>query len=563
VIRQPERLAIGRLLGWVAALATVIVAPWAAYDPINVPKLAVISAGGFMSLGFVFFNAKVLKAKELRTPLIVVGVFIVDLLAVLLFAGSNFNQEFFGANGRATGFVAYLALSGLLVAGVIAGSSKIALRLSWFLLGTGLLSVVYGLMQSFGKDPVKWVNSYSPVTGFVGNPDFQSAFVAFSAIMAIAMLFAKDNKNSIKAGLVAYVMAALYVIKETKAQQGFLVLAGSSFIIALVFINKSKAKGFTWPLGVTGILGAILVVAGSLDKGPLASLLHKASVIYRGDYWRAGWKMTTQHPLFGVGLDSYGDWYRRSRTVAATIRRGPDTVSNAAHNVLLDFSSNGGFPLLAIYLVLMALVIRAAWRYIRRTPTFDPLFTGLFAVWIAYQAQSVISLNQLGLAVWGWIISGLIIGWEINADLSDSDTQSGRHFKKNKSAVIQASLKVQPITTVALFVGLIVGLLVGLPPLIGTASFKSALESGDPAKIIKAALQYPQDPTRMVQASIIFHDNKLMPQALEVIQVAVVKFPNSYDAWNVLATLGNATPDQVTQAKAQMKRLDPHNPELK
>ncbi len=561
MIRQPERLAIGRLLGWVAALATVIVVPWASYDPINVPKLAVISAGGFMCLSFVLFNAKALQTKEFRIPVIIVGVFIVDLLAVLFIAGNNFNQEFFGANGRATGFVAYFALTGLLLAAIISSTQFTLTRISWFLIFTGLLSTLYGIMQSLGTDPFKWGgNLYSPVFGFLGNPDFQSSFIAFSAVMAVAMFFNNGIKKSIKVLLLVYLVAAVYVIKETKAQQGFLVFLGGTGAIAIIYVFKSKWKMLTWPLISAGFIGLVLAVVGSLNSGPLASLLHKASVIYRGDYWRAGWKMTLQHPVFGVGLDSYGDWYRRSRTIAATVRRGPDTISNAAHNVWLDFSSNGGFPLLIIYLALMALVVRSAFKVIRRSSEFEPVFAGLFAVWIGYQAQSIISLNQLGLAVWGWIISGLIIGYEINGR---NNLEAEKNTNKNRSTQSVSSQKVQPATSVALFIGLLIGLLVGLPPMIASSKFKSALESGDKSVIANSANTFPRDASRTAQVAFILQQNKFEDEALSVVVPAVKNYPDSYDLWKILSTLKNASPDQVTQAKAQMKRLDPHNPELK
>jgi O-antigen ligase len=71
------------------------------------------------------------------------------------------------------------------------------------------------------------------------------------------------------------------------------------------------------------------------------------------------------NPIFGVGLDSYGDWYRRSRTIEATLRRGPDVTSNAAHNVFLDISAYGGFPLVLIYIALMVLVIVSAVKVIK------------------------------------------------------------------------------------------------------------------------------------------------------------------------------------------------------
>ena len=69
--------------------------------------------------------------------------------------------------------------------------------------------------------------------------------------------------------------------------------------------------------------------------------------------------MIKNHPWFGVGLDSYGDWYRASRTLAATIRRGPSTVSNAAHNVFIDIGATAGIFALIAYLAVVFLGFQA------------------------------------------------------------------------------------------------------------------------------------------------------------------------------------------------------------
>ena len=562
VMRTPEQHTIAKILGWVALATTILVVPWASYDPINVPKLAVIVIGGFMALAIVASQKDLLLDRKFKTPLFIGALFIVDLVLVLVFAGNNFNQEFFGTYGRATGFIAYLALAGLLILGIISASSYSFKRVSWFLVYAGALSIAYGVSQVLGADPVKWVLQYSPVIGFVGNPDFQSSFVGLSAVMAFAILL-KETRIEFKVALTIFLITAMYVIYETKAQQGFLVLLGGVAVILLLVINKSKARKLTLPLVGAGVIGGFLVVIGSLNLGPLASILHKESVIYRGDYWRAGWTMTIQHPIFGVGLDSYGDWYRRSRTLEATLRRGPEIVSNAAHNVLLDFSSNGGFPLLIIYLALMFLVIRAAFKTIRRSTSFDPYFSGLFAVWISYQAQSVISLNQLGLAVWGWIISGLIIGWEISSRSILEDLKIEQHSKKRRTASNLEGSKLLPATSLSLFVGLLVGCLVGLPPLSASSKFKSALESGNAKVIVNSANNFPRDSTRTIQIAYVLHQNKLDDQAMAVIKGAARDYPDSFDVWKVLVSLSNVTPAQVSEAKAQMKRLDPHNPNLK
>jgi O-antigen ligase len=559
-MRTPESLAIGRLLGWTALLATVMVMPWAAYDPINVPKLAVISVGGFMALGALLANRAEFMKKQYRLVLIFGVAFIVDLTIVLVVSGTNFYQEFFGTFGRATGYVAYVALASLLMVAAVTASSFALRRFMWSLLAAGLISIVYGTLQAVKLDPINWVNQYTPVIGFLGNPNFQSSFVGFSGVMAFAVLISKELAPLMRGGYFVYLLAAAYVIKETASQQGFLVLVGGIGVVLFIWISKSKFKVLTIPSLVAGFIGVVLVTLGSLNSGPLASVLYKASVTYRGDYWRAGWKMSMEHPLFGVGLDSYGDWYRRARTVEATLRRGPDVVSNAAHNVLLDLSSNGGFPLLIIYLFMMVLVVAAAIKVVKRTAGFDPVFAGLVAVWIAYQAQSIISLNQLGLAVWGWIISGLIIGYEINTREVEVAQKQG---PKGKSASAMATQKVLPATAVGIFVGLLVGLALGVPTLNTATKYKTGLETGDANVVQNIASIWPQDASRSAQIALILNENKLPEQALAVVQDAKGKFPDSYDVWKVLASLPNAPAADISAAKAQMKRLDPNNPDLK
>ena len=59
-------------------------------------------------------------------------------------------------------------------------------------------------------------------------------------------------------------------------------------------------------------------------------------------------------------------------------------------------------------------------RVVKRSERFDAYFVSLVGAWVAYQTQSFISINQIGLAIWGWILSGLIIGYEINTRVKDT-----------------------------------------------------------------------------------------------------------------------------------------------
>jgi len=559
---QAESSAIGRVIGWTAIVATVLVTPWATFDPINVPKLAVMAVGGCITIGALLINAKFLFTRRHRTVLVLSGLLVLDLILVFFFAGTNPYQEFFGTYGRATGFVAYIALTALFIGAVVIASAKFVSSFARTLLIAGGLSIGYGLLQTIGADPIKWVNQYSPTIGFLGNPNFQSSFVGFSGILAFGFICAQEIKQSMRLAYVAYLILATFVIIKTDSQQGLLVLAGGIGIVAIIWVSRSRFKVVTIPALVMSVIGTVFVALGSLNSGPLASLLYKASVTYRGDYWRAGWKMTVEHPFFGVGLDSYGDWYRRTRTLEATLRNGPEVTSNAAHNVLLDFSANGGFPLVLIYLALMVLVATSAIKLLKRSSVFDPRVAGLIAVWIGYQAQSIISLNQLGLAVWGWIISGLIIGYEINTRAKEAPVDvrppvsKGRNVKKSVNESVSAK------TLMSMFAGGLVGLLVGLPPFIASSQFKSAITSGDVAQLEKAASLWPYEPIRYGQVSLFLQSNKLDAQAQKVVDAGLQKFPNEFRLWSLASKLTTATPEQVAEATKQMKRLDPNNPDL-
>jgi hypothetical protein len=165
------------------------------------------------------------------------------------------------------------------------------------------------------------------------------------------------------------------------------------------------------------------------------------------------------------------------------------------------------------------------------------------------------------LTVWGWIISGLIIGYEINT--REVNTEVIEPTKKGKNPSKRIENQVAPKTLIGMFIGLIVGLLVGLPPLIASSQFKSALESGNPQTVEEAAYIWPNDPVRMGQVASIFQQNKMEPKALEIALKAVKNFPDEYGLWALLSNIPSATAEQKAQALAEMKRLDPLNPTLK
>ena len=456
-MREKAEAVLGKTLLWALISVTLLVTPLWSLDPINPIKMLAVSATGFMGLGVLLANQKVLALGRYKVPLILIGSFVAWQLIVFVVSGGEKLQQLFGTTGRNTGLITYFAFSILCVVSMAASNAAFLSRFLLASLVVGIASLGYGLVQALGGDQFYWVNPYSPVFGFLGNPNFQSSLLGILGSIVFSQLLSSTAKLQLKLGHVVYLLLTLYVIRETASQQGFLVLLiGSSIALGIFVHQRSNTLGYSY-LGLA-IIGFVAVLVGILNKGPLASLLYKESVTYRGDYWRAAWKMTVDNPIFGVGLDSYGDWYRRSRTIEATLRRGPDVTSNAAHNVYLDISAYGGFPLALIYIALMVLVIISAIKVIKRSQSFNPGFVGLVAGWVAFQAQSIISINQIGLALWGWVLSGLIIGYEINT--RNSELVIEKKTGKNSSKPVQSSAG----SVIGMFVGLIIGVLVGMSP---------------------------------------------------------------------------------------------------
>jgi O-antigen ligase len=548
---------LGRIITWGLIAATLLVTPWWSLDPINPIKMLVVVPVGFMCIALLLLNWRSIGWNEYKVVLGLTASFMTWQLLVVLVSGGEFNQQIFGSQGRNTGLITYFAFSLIFIGAVIASNATLIKRLVIVALIVGTASIIYGAVQASGADPINWVNPYSPVFGFLGNPNFQSSLLGVLGSILFAQIFVKGMKISHTALIGTFLLATLYIIKETASQQGFLVLAiGMGIIVGLYALQLNRNIGITYSL--LAVVGFFAVLLGTLNKGPLSSILYKESVTYRGDYWRAGWKMTVDNPIFGVGMDSYGDWYRRSRTLDATLRRGPDVSSNAAHNVFLDISSYGGFPLLIIYLGLMILVLLSAIKVLKRNKGFDPVFAGLFGAWVAFQAQSIISINQIGLAIWGWVISGLIIGYEIKTRVNLNQEPIS---KKGRAAVKQTQSSAGSV--VALFIAFVLGVLVGMPPYVASLKYKAALETSNPQVIQEAAYLWPQEPGRMIQVALTLNENKLVTQGLEVALDAVAKFPDNYGVWAALDSMTNVSPEQKALASQQMKRLDPRNPTLK
>ena len=227
---------------------------------------------------------------------------------------------------------------------------------------------------------------------------------------------------------------------------------------------------------------------------------------------------------------------------------------NAAHNVYLDFSSNGGFPFLLLNLILVGLVLYSFLTMVRRAEKLNPYYIIGFSIWVAFQAQLLISINQIGNAVWGWALGGILLGYSYftgEESLSDKSEKNSKKQKAKKNEALPAS------DLLRLIGGAVLALVIAFPYWSSAVNFQSAVESQTIERIEQAAIQQPFDLVRMVGSARVLKDNANVEKARVILNLTVQTFPDSYAAWQELSKLPDTPVAKMKVIKAELLRLDP------
>jgi hypothetical protein len=311
---------------------------------------------------------------------------------------------------------------------------------------TGLLFLFYGILQASGNDFVKWVNPYNSIIGTLGNPNFAAAFLAIFAVLFFSISFIKEFNLIARylCGLTAGVF--IYCIQLSDARQGILAAAvGLGFFICTLVYFRNRIIGLL--LIVFSFILSTLVVLGMLQKGPLQDLIYKDSVSIRGYYWRAGINMFKDNFFTGVGLDRYGAYFKEYQDLNYGLKIGFDITSTNAHNIPIQIFATGGIFLGLTYSILMIYIFYIGLKSIRKFEgDHRVFFLALFSAWLTYQAQSIVSIENIGLGIWGWILGGMIIGL--------SGRSSDLNFEINTRA--NKSVSIQPILSFSVLIPVIV-----------------------------------------------------------------------------------------------------------
>jgi len=482
----------------------------------------------------------------------------VTLLLVNLVTSPNFYKSLIGAQGRNNGVLTYFFFVLIAYLASQRFTSGELPKLLWALTGLGLIETIYNVLQLAKIDPIKWNNPYGFILGTLGNSDFAAALLAICSIATMWLIALNHKHKPVALGLAALVLIELIVMVQSDVRQSLvLFLFGLSVIVYFELSKRSQRFSIVW-IGLVCI-GGFTAVLGALQIGPLTKFVFKESITFRGDYWRGAWRMFTDNPVFGVGLGNYGDYFNRYRDGIQVARRGPAVGSDVAHSMPLDFLAMGGLLLGLAYLLLISLSVYCVMRKIKQS-TGDEKRVGLvvFSLLGSYLLQSFISIDQIGLAVWGWIFIGLALSF----------TMSEKPIRQIDGQMYKGFI------SLGLVVSLISFVFVSVPTWRADSALKKLAaipqeQQGVDTRVIrldqaaKLIAIVPHDSQFKTEVALYLLSNG-QAEGIDYAKKALEQNPSDSTALRYLIIAYGQLKDDINVAKykAEALKIDPFNPEL-
>jgi O-antigen ligase len=327
----------------------------------------------------------------------------------------NRPTSFFGAHESFMGLLTILAYTALFFATrAIVGGSRDARALIWATATAAAGSATYAVIQLVQVDPISWgrtasYGDFTRIFATMGHPNFLSAFLvtAFPAIAYLAVRAWRRGRKAVTAALAAVIVVgwAVTVASVSRGAWGALFLA----FVALAFgWWRVRERTGTRALGAVAGIGLVAGLVGFLVFVPdgralLQNVQNRIGSITklgkesRTHIWKAAWHMYEDHPVAGVGLDTFQLAFEQYRQPEYWHVEWNGTPTKAHNEVLHIAATQGTLGLLALGLLTggLALALRRAVRRSTR-PEEKALLVAIGAGLVGFYAQNLFSFTVAG-----------------------------------------------------------------------------------------------------------------------------------------------------------------------
>jgi O-antigen ligase len=496
-------------------------------DPINWPKQVAL----FVTPALIFLVAQKARAERLFdfSNTSINAIFLVSLLgftSVGLFTSTNLVRTLWGSFGRNNGLVSQISLIAL--AWFFASIVLSKTLLLAFLRSIQLLMIIpasYGLIQYFGLDPIVW-STTNQVFSFFGNINFASAVFGFATFVSSSLILLERDRIF---RMIAILFTALYLLMTflTGSLQGLIIAAFGAFVIVFAFLRRRNRK-IAFGLLSFGLASAPLIVLGFLGFGPLGGYIEQYTFRLRGFYAQTGFLMGANSPLFGVGIDSYGDQFRNFRPESLVDLIGLDIVVNNAHSSIVQVFATTGLVGLVSLLALLIPAYLFSIRTFLKTKSQEEAVT-VSAIFLGIFTASMLSIDNISIAVWNYVFLGLVLNPSLREELKEQTSTQKRAVSMGREFVFKFGAWVAVGATFS------IGWISSYPSreLVNIFNTPAAADNAESLRQREVSLASISNHSMMRELDFRYTADGLMaigyfPTAADVLRLGVARFPNDF-----------------------------------
>jgi O-antigen ligase len=398
--------------------ATVVLAGVAIWrpmpDPFMLPKITAILLGSVVLLTIA--AARAVRLGRVALPWGAPVWLALALAAGLVLAtvtSDNVLLSLVGQHRRYSGLASYLSyLVVFLVAVRLYAGREPRGLMKAVLLSLGVVSV-YGLLQVAGLDPYTWASKGLPQRfSTMGNINFAAGYTAMAVPVAAAVALLPGWSQGWRLTGGALLLAGIAYIALNGSSQGPVAAAAGLGLVAAAWL-LSRTQGRPAPptgrrrivWAACGVLALAAVAAVVVRFGPAAL----DGFSERQYFWRAALGIFADNPVLGTGMESFRDNFTRYRAPEHAVFKGFDGA-DSPHDLPLSMLVSGGLPLMLLYLAFVGYV---GWVLVRGLLVAPPgRLVGLAAfggMWLAYQVQSLVSVDVPGVTFLHFLSAALIL----------------------------------------------------------------------------------------------------------------------------------------------------------
>jgi len=206
----------------------------------------------------------------------------------------------------------------------------------------------------------------------------------------------------------------------------------------------------------------------------------------------------------------------------------------------------------------MGLVLIAIYRGYKNGYFSEVTFVAAISAWFAYQIQAAVSINQIGVGVWGWILSGLIIGYSKISRGEKQSVNSNNSLRKNKEAKSNSTVTIPASSAVAGGVLACLGFALAFLPLRIDQEARSTFNSRDLNKIMALSRNPLTSSFFLTQAAQVTLNNNLNDQARAISETLINKYPRNFYGWTMRLSSPPFSDLEISAAKLKISEIDPN-----